>query len=873
MIGTNSFINECKKDKVTYKEYIIINNTTVEVNAQTYFTAYKDTTFFGTFNLNYIKFTTENNISYRNKDFDYYKSVNGVSQKIGHYYVTEIKDNDTEEEVEVTAFDDGIKFNNKYETELNYNSGTITLYQVLQECCTKCGITLKNQSITNENFIVDSNQFEDNATYGDVICAVAQMAGCFAFINHDSKLELRFTNTTNEVIEDYVELEDKRDTQPITSVLIGLSADIDGEYVIREDSSLVEQYGRNWLKIYGNPFSYTVAKREQLIDAIFNQVKGFGYSAFTSKDCFAPYFELGDLVQVTNKDGENISSIVLRIETNYDEITVSAPSITSAEVDYINSGSDNQLLRNTRIQVDKSKQEITSLINQIGDRSQKTTTITQDIDSIEAEVENVVDVTRDITTLTEATLENCMTGDLLELHIFGNNEVFGGLYPSKTLYPSKILYPKGSTSKIKITDKDENETIYDLGIKTVLRYSGNYYDEFVLKNGEAYVIRRIKINNDGTVTINATGEIENRRDFSIPLKEGNNKIRILDYTANMYVKWVIKNDYTETFATKVDMKSSIDMTATEIRSEVTEEITDVQGEISSLSSEISQKASSIYMGVTNGEKTSSIRIQLLDENGNVLDEKTGNIEMTGMVTFTDLQGNGTTSINGANITTGTISSNRLDTSTINAGNGSIAGWTITNDSLDSATSGMSNGHYYAFYVKTGNTTPFYVTLSGDLICKTLLVNGSPLITTDGTSGKQITISYIDGNQLVAVTANAMYIFDADRISSDKNMKTNIKNTEINALDVIKKIKFKQFDWKETEQHEVIGVIAQEVEKIDKNLVSNVTTPKGEQSKVFNQGKMTTYNSKAIQELSEVVDKQQKTIDLLMKKIKELEEKI
>lgn len=143
MIGTSEFINECKKDKVTYKEYIQIDGIDIEIKAKMYQTAYKDTNWIGTFNLSYIKFKTENNIQYKNNNFTYYKEVNGVSQQIGHYIVTEVEDNDTDEEVTVTAFDDGIKFANKYQTDLNYLNNTVTLFQVLQECCTKCGVVLK----------------------------------------------------------------------------------------------------------------------------------------------------------------------------------------------------------------------------------------------------------------------------------------------------------------------------------------------------------------------------------------------------------------------------------------------------------------------------------------------------------------------------------------------------------------------------------------------------------------------------------------------------------------------------------------------------------------------------------------------------------
>lgn len=80
------------------------------------------------------------------------------------------------------------------------------------------------------------------------------------------------------------------------------------------------------------------------------------------------------------------------------------------------------------------------------------------------------------------------------------------------------------------------------------------------------------------------------------------------------------------------------------------EITDME---KNLSSRIEQTVSSISMKVTNGETTAGIVITMQNEDGTT-DEVSGTIELTGLVSFNDLTGNGTTTINGSNITTGII---------------------------------------------------------------------------------------------------------------------------------------------------------------------------------------------------------------------------
>ena len=374
MINVSSSLKQaCNSDNLIYREYVVLKGTTTQIDVATemYATAYKDTHFIGTFNMKYIKFTTSNDVQYRNKELTFYKEVNGESFKVGNFIVTEIVDNDSEEEVTVTAYDYGLKFANPYVSNLDYSSGTITMKNVLDEICEKLEVELENETIVNENFIVDSNQFVSGEMYGDVISAIAFMSADFAFINNEDKLQFTFNTPTDEVIEDYVDLDDKRDTRPITSVSLGMT-DIEGENVVLKDEELIEQYGEHWLVINDVPFAYTQEKRTQLITAIFEKVKGFGYSSFKSEYSFKPYMQLGDLIQFRNKEGELINSIVLKITSKYDEITLEAPSVTDATVEYEQPLSAIDIAKRTEVLVNKQEGYIELI-------SQKTETMQEDL--------------------------------------------------------------------------------------------------------------------------------------------------------------------------------------------------------------------------------------------------------------------------------------------------------------------------------------------------------------------------------------------------------------------------------------------------------------------------------------------------------------
>ena len=362
---SSTFKANCKKDIVKYREYIVIDNKEVDIKGNLSDTAYKNSTFFGTFNMKMLKFETENNINYKKKEFTYYKEVDGEALKIGTFIVTDVSDSDTFESVNVTAYDYGLKFANPYTTALNYSDGNVTLFQVIQEICTSCEVELENTSLPNGTFIVDSNQFVNGEQFGDVIAQASGINGMFATINSNDKLEFIFTNETNEIIEDYVELDDKRDTHPITSVLVAISEDLETAGAVLKDEALIEQYGEHWLKIYSYGFAYSTIKCQQLVEAIFNQVKGFGYSSFKSEYSFLPYLSLGDKIKLKNKDGSLVNSIVLRYETNYDEITFEAPSIINASVDYELPVTPEITSKKALIIADQANSKITSITTQM----------------------------------------------------------------------------------------------------------------------------------------------------------------------------------------------------------------------------------------------------------------------------------------------------------------------------------------------------------------------------------------------------------------------------------------------------------------------------------------------------------------------------
>ena len=94
--------------------------------------------------------------------------------------------------------------------------------------------------------------------------------------------------------------------------------------------------------------------------------------------------------------------------------------------------------------------------------------------------------------------------------------------------------------------------------------------------------------------------------------------------------------------------------------------------------------------------------------------------------------------------------------------------------------------------------------------------------------------------------------------SDKSLKENIVDCKHKALDYIQQFQFKEYDWKKQENrsqqaHTKIGLIAQEVKKIDDSLVYE----NGDTLNLDNL-RLTTMALKAIQELNQRLKKLEKT---------------
>ena len=300
------------------------------------------------------------------------------------------------------------------------------------------------------------------------------------------------------------------------------------------------------------------------------------------------------------------------------------------------------------------------LVEDINALNEAVASLTIEADKIKARVEKIEDLTKEANGTKTITLNNCVKGNVLELHIYGNGSVFNQLYPTNSLYPTDNLYPKGDSL---ITVKYANNTTktYELGVKEVLRVNGDVYDEYVLESGQAKIIRRI--NSNGTVKTEPT--TQNLGEFSIALEEGTNTITIKNYSANIYAKYAIKSAYTDVFATQVQMNSSITQTAESINLEVSKKVDENE-----VISKINQSAEAVGIKANKIELSANDVLNLLSGNtinlsGRSIKISSNNfsVDENGKMTCNNANINGSITSNNANITGGKLKVSGSNSST------------------------------------------------------------------------------------------------------------------------------------------------------------------------------------------------------------------
>lgn len=1104
---SNDFKEECKQDVNAYKRIakihvveddIDITNDDILIDFTIEEIAYSGDTFIGNSIAKKINLNIINDGSYNleNKEIEVYVGIDYTGDgsdfelvPYGNFIIAK----PTNEEVKNTS--NYVGYDYMIKAEKPYVEGNITypisLYNYLSSVCTSLNIELGSSSIPNGNYQVIGNAYTNNESYRQVIEEIARCCGGFAVIGRDNKLYIKTLSvlaeqelaTEEEILieteDNFLILTEKPQMSvsysdansenltpsqyfddfntsnsygPVNKVALALNYNVIGEDTIMQDNDSIAENGIIEIRLSNISFLNSEAQRELAIQDLYDTLHDLNYIPFSTNYYGYPYIDSGDIIKLKSvKSGATYYSYALNHTFTYNggfSGKLEAPALTDVENEYKETTDAKNAIRNTELRVNKIDGEISAVIEEIGDRSEKTTSITQDIDTIESKVYNEIDITRDATGYDPLTLYNAMRGYLLELHIYGNNQVFDYLYPEDDLYPSDDLYPLGDSrihiytnnicpdriddwingftggtsgaeahnspynsamllskyieinddfyislennnykiwgityynsnkefiSKTHIknyesantiptntkylrfeivnyyfhyndenyennfpditpneileikpmiaygTEKQEyaeyNNILIDLGVTEVLRRlvkeDGTVVrDSYDLVNNKASITRRVGVDSDGDLYDLVVPVTTDLGELILPIAEGENYFEIINYNAECAVKWVIRNNYTNTFASTVELESSITQLANSINLQVSKKVGN---------DEIIARINMAILNRDEAEVPEDIEKSIIE----ILANK---IQITS--DYFNLSKNGYITATGGTVGGITLSSNQLYKRYTQGGANYESGLNLPNTVGNAGnTTFLYAGRPVEENIVKAN---MFIHHNGNVFFRSgsLQMIYEPTVHSDGSAswinamsfksdalerylpnGNRWTTEGI-GYQSSVPSMHTIWLYDAKAFSiesgvhgtvlarfyrvgnnaepaeidfyadayinghqiqvatSDEREKENIEESDTNALDIIKNIDFYSFDWKESKQHIDIGFVAQRLEKIYEKLVIHSVTRDNDTYSVdlLNTLALTT---KGVQELNDKLEKQQQEIDELKEEIRKL----
>lgn len=313
-------------------------------------------------------------------------TLNGISVKslssnnssfemipIGIYNVDDYTDND-DNTITIKALDNMIKFEFNYNgKELIDKKNEATLLEVAQDICNKAGVELGSTSFLNLDKKV--SVYDNTVTAREYISYIAESAGCFACIDRKGKLCFR------EFCQDEIEI-------PL---------EMFGEYKWGEEfkiSKLSYEDGLRSFKfgedtrnnLWINQENMYIVDEEQ-VQKIYNKIKGLTVNTFEGKTVIDPAIDIGDKIVV---DGRNIIyQGEMSLEGRFIAQISSKIQIKQKEETTVKKESQKVTNRRVQSRIDQAEGKIEQLVEEVGDRSEKKTSITQDVDGITQSVSNV----------------------------------------------------------------------------------------------------------------------------------------------------------------------------------------------------------------------------------------------------------------------------------------------------------------------------------------------------------------------------------------------------------------------------------------------------------------------------------------------------
>ena len=737
----------------------------------------------------------------------------------GNYVVYDVEKQEDTKDYKITCYDKILYSMKSYESmNISY---PITIRNYINQICNKLGLTFRNindefanydKEITTELYL-DSEGNDLGYTFRDVLDELAQVTASTICINESTdELEIRYINNTNDSIDEYylkdVNVKFGEKYGPINSIVLSRASDSDNVYLQDEDS--IATNGLCEIKIKDNQIMNFNNRSDYLPD-ILEKLDGLEYYLNDFSSTGIAYYNLCDRYNI-RIDNNTYSCVMFnnefKITQGLEEI-IHTELPEESETDYTKADKTDRKINQTYIIVDKQNQTIQSLVSEVGDYSDRISTVEQDVESISQSIRDFEDLVRENTGRERVFVENAMAGTIQYLSITGKFEL---LYPDEDIYPEDDIYPLEPYLIV--------ENIPEEGEELQRRI-------YILPFDKLDVGEKFEIDETGKCTLTKQDEsIEDLGTLNVELYEGDNYVYITSNhpeLLNYHVNFIIKNDYTDMFVTHVEMNSAITQTADEINLEVSKKVGEDE----------------VISAINLSSEEAQINADKISLKGKTIQLTSDNIAINSRYLQIDKYGN------------------------ITASKGTFSGTVTTDENL---TVGRN------IYLAMDSTYRKNIYLSNNSVISRL-VNAGPydeaieiksadihLVSGTGSISVNPDNAFVQSGNVYLRGDNNVYSNKQITITSDERLKGNIKNISV---DWINDLKVKEFEYKDDNGRKQIGLIAQEyLDKGYSKYFLNDFDLNGEKYYGISYGNITNALIQYCQEMNEKINKLEKRIEEL-----------
>lgn len=311
----------------------------------------------------------ENSLTLENKEIEVYKGIvigdttEWIKQGVFIPKPQNIKTNISSRTISLENVQDKTQlFDTAYVTSLNWDDNqTHSGLEIVQEICSKIGVTLITTSFAWANYYFKQPNFKTNISNREVVSRIAEIGGEIALLNCDGNLKIISQNVVDGDFDAhrYGKLA-KEKLYSINSISLGKDG-VDDDILYPTE---LNETRTTW-KINDNPF--VDLYREEMIELVADKIIGISYTPYSIENFVDGYlYELNDVLSIKDKKGNSFQAVILDYESlNRIKSTIKASVVDADRINYDLAGSNKETMNQVKQEVDHIKNEIRSTVESI----------------------------------------------------------------------------------------------------------------------------------------------------------------------------------------------------------------------------------------------------------------------------------------------------------------------------------------------------------------------------------------------------------------------------------------------------------------------------------------------------------------------------